>query len=71
MFHHDQTAWLTDAAPGPREIIWQNLGCASQLTEISQLKNCGFTIMLVPVKGLVLRSMFPLDSSLPPQKQLW
>ena len=71
MFHHDQTAWLTDAAPGPREVIWQNLGCALQLTEISKLKKSVFTIMLVPVKCLVLRVMFPLDSSLPPQKQLW
>ena len=27
MLHHDRTAWLADAAPEPRDVIWTNLGC--------------------------------------------
>ena len=26
MLHHDRTAWLADAAPEPRDVIWSNLG---------------------------------------------
>ncbi|KAK9843537.1 hypothetical protein WJX81_008012 [Elliptochloris bilobata] len=26
MLHHDRRAWLTQAAPGPDDIIWRNLG---------------------------------------------
>ena len=29
MLHHDRTAWLADAAPEPRDVIWSNLGQAS------------------------------------------
>lgn len=28
MLHHDRRAWLTQAAPGPDDVIWGNLGCA-------------------------------------------
>lgn len=31
MFHHDRSAWMTDPAPGPEEIIWRNLGYSSVL----------------------------------------
>ena len=30
MLHHDRTAWLADAAPEPRDVIWSNLGWASR-----------------------------------------
>ena len=33
MLHHDRRAWLTQAAPGPDDVIWTNLGCGAMLSD--------------------------------------